>query len=97
MAIGIFRKIGDFFKKVFKKVVPIVRKVAQVAAPVLQAIPHPAAQGIGMGLQFANQTLGNLANTTGLVNSSDVGGLPSIPVIKSAPENVSDLIKFSKI
>lgn len=90
MAIGIFRKLGDFFSNAFQKVMPVVRGVGNIASSVLGAIPHPVAQSIGAGINTVNQTLGNLMDRTGLGGSS----LPSLP---GSANGVSDLIKFSKV
>ena len=92
MAIGIFRKIGDFAKKIFSKGKEVIGRLLPVAANVASMIPHPAAQMIGTGLNIANQTLGNLMDNTGFGNSSTIPSLPG-----SAPEGTSNLLHFNKI
>ena len=88
MAIGIFRKLGDFFSNAFQKVMPVIRGIGSVAGSVLSAIPHPVAQTIGSGINTVNQTLGNLMD--------NVPTLPTLPG-SAASSGVSDLIKFSKV
>ena len=70
MAIGIFRKIGDFAKKVWDAGKRVASRLLPIASTIAGAIPHPAAQAIGMGLNLANQTLGNLMSNTGGFNSA---------------------------
>ena len=94
MAIGIFRKIGDFAKNVWDAGKRVASRLLPVASSNASAIPHPAAQAIGMGLNMANQTLGNLMSNTGGFNSAPA---PSLPTLPGSSSGVSDLIKFSKV
>ena len=54
MGVGLFRKIGDFFKKTWKKVkekvFPVVKKVWQYAKPALQTVA-PLIPTVGPVLQ----------------------------------------------
>ena len=87
MAIGIFRKIGEFAKNLFSKGKEVVSRLLPVAAQVASFIPHPAAQAIGAGLNIANQTLGNLMSNPP----------PALPTLPGSSSGVSDLIKFSRV
>ena len=83
MAIGIFRKIGDFAKKIFSKGKEVIGRLLPVAANVASMIPHPVAQTIGAGLNIANNTLAPLLNDN--------------TTFEPQRNNVSGMIEFNKI
>ena len=88
MAIGIFRKIGDFAKKVFSKGKEVIGRLLPAIAPVVSMIPHPAAKAIGTALTVAQPAISTL------MNSSDSRGAPN-----SAPQrnNVSGMLEFNRL
>ena len=85
MAIGIFRKIGEFAKNLFTKGRNVLARLLPVAANVVSMIPHPVAQTIGTGLNIANNTLAPLFNDNATVPNNE------------PQRNVSGLLEFNKI
>ena len=63
-AVGFWKKVVDFGKKVWggvKNVAKnIIAPVAKVAAPIISSIPHPAAQTIGRGLNVMQPIISRL-------------------------------------
>ena len=93
MAIGIFRKIGDFAKKIFSKGKEVIGRLLPVAANVASMIPHPAAQMIGTGLNIANSTLAPLFNDS----ATNTSPFANNTTTTEPPRNVSGMIEFNKI
>ena len=87
MAIGIFRKIGDFAKKVFSKGAEVFKRLAPAAATALSLIPHPAAKMIGTGLGAVSSML----------NATDTFNNITVPPTMPQRNDVSGLIEFNKI
>ena len=90
MAIGIFRKIGDFAKKIFSKGKEVIGRLLPVAANVASMIPHPVAQTIGAGLNMANNTLAPLFR-------DDDNSATNTTTSEPPRNNVSGLIEFNKL
>ena len=100
MAIGIFRKIGDWFKKAGKKVwegviKPVIRtapKVLGIVAPAVTAI-NPAV-GAGLGAAAAGT-----AALSGLVDGKK-SFAETMPALKTSAQKImetaSPFIKFKK-
>ena len=64
MAVGFFRKLGEFLKKQVPKVVQAVPKVLQVAGGVVGAVNPTAGAALKATSQFLNPWASKLANTT---------------------------------
>ena len=96
MVVGIFRKISDILANALQgkgplgALLPAIRGLISAASGVLSASGHPIA---GAGLNFANNTLGDLMNSTS--SSSSIPTLGSTELQNQTPE-VSSLIKFKK-
>ena len=90
MALGIFRKIGKFFKGVGKgiaKALPVVGKIAQAAAPALSMI-NPAlgtvASGVATGANVVNGIIKNVKNSSN-APPAPVADSPFIKFKKAEP------------
>ena len=55
---GFWSNLWSGLKKGFKAVAPVVRGIANTVSQVAPLIPHPAAQGIGVGAAAVNKALG---------------------------------------
>ena len=74
MVAGFFAKVKNFFSDVgdgikqafskgrdfIKSVLPVAKPIMNTITPMLKMAPHPAAQGIGTGLEWANKFLDHL-------------------------------------
>jgi hypothetical protein len=57
---GFWRNLWNGIKKAFKVGAPIVKNIAGAVGQIAPLIPHPVAQGVGMGANAVHQTLGAL-------------------------------------
>lgn len=58
---GMWSNLWSGIKKVFKVGAPIARDIAGAVGSIAGLIPHPSAQGIGMGANAINKVLGQVA------------------------------------